>query len=415
MRKRVLLAEPSDTIRGIGESVLRQNGYEVVSVSTGTKALEVLEFARPDLIICAAELEGKGRRFLYEQFRENPRSASIPLLVLDDRDGTDLPLPPEVIIRRPFSPEEFIGRVAHFCSTGAPRRQQSSSNPLAGAELNDAFLDAALGMSDSDSISVTDSEVMNRSGRQPGANRRSHVDDELLVGSDNREEELHADSGRVESIMIRDDQRKKPENKPGKPSASESGKIDILEDQFGLIHREAHQLEPEDSTHDYSWFINEMQRDTTSPGSSSSTGDEDKLTFHDPSSMVDPVTKGPAASDASAKTGPVSAKQRQSPGVDKFIDEFKQEIERFRATDETVPSHPAGSGREARKGDDLDWRDSLERMTPEGIAAFRTEFVRELADRLAARIAEKIDPVKLHNLIAREIINEQRRTGSGKK
>ena len=41
MRKRVLLAEQSDAIRGVAETVLRQNGFEVIPITTAEKALEV--------------------------------------------------------------------------------------------------------------------------------------------------------------------------------------------------------------------------------------------------------------------------------------------------------------------------------------------------------------------------------------
>ena len=54
MRKRVLIVEGADAVRGVAESVLRQNGYEVIAVSSGEKAKEVLQYARPDLIVLGA-------------------------------------------------------------------------------------------------------------------------------------------------------------------------------------------------------------------------------------------------------------------------------------------------------------------------------------------------------------------------
>ena len=81
MRKRILLAEESDTIRGVAESVLRQNGYEVIAVTTGSKALEVLNFTRPDLLITGSDLVGPGGKQLYEIIQADPRIASLPCIL----------------------------------------------------------------------------------------------------------------------------------------------------------------------------------------------------------------------------------------------------------------------------------------------------------------------------------------------
>jgi len=47
MRKRVLIAEPSDITRVAAETVLRQNGFEVINVSFGDMALQLLERRNP--------------------------------------------------------------------------------------------------------------------------------------------------------------------------------------------------------------------------------------------------------------------------------------------------------------------------------------------------------------------------------
>ena len=82
MRKKVLLAEESDTIRGVAESVLRQNGFEVISVPSGNKALEVLEFTRPDVIVIGSDVKGKGPAPLYQHITDNRPLSLIPLLLL---------------------------------------------------------------------------------------------------------------------------------------------------------------------------------------------------------------------------------------------------------------------------------------------------------------------------------------------
>ena len=52
MHKRILIIEAADAVRGIAENVLRQNGYEVISVSDAEKALEVLQQYIKEFLKC---------------------------------------------------------------------------------------------------------------------------------------------------------------------------------------------------------------------------------------------------------------------------------------------------------------------------------------------------------------------------
>ena len=168
MQKRVLLAEESDTVRGVAESALRQNGFEVISVVSGEKAVEVLELSRPDLIIVGSELVGKGRKPVYEHVQENPQISSVPLLIQANPEEAGLPFPQEVILCRPLEPSEFMSKVKAFIGQPAAVKQ-AESNPLSEAQLEDELLDAALGL---DQIDVTDSEVMDKTQVSSNKNKQ---------------------------------------------------------------------------------------------------------------------------------------------------------------------------------------------------------------------------------------------------
>ncbi|UCD17969.1 MAG: hypothetical protein JSV44_03425, partial [Candidatus Zixiibacteriota bacterium] len=111
MRKKVLLAEQSDAIRSIAESILHQNGYDVVSATNADKAKEMIFTAKPNLLIIGADLVDKIGKYLYEAVEENDSTSRIPLLLIADPDGRQIPYPPEVILPRPFDPGEFVDRV----------------------------------------------------------------------------------------------------------------------------------------------------------------------------------------------------------------------------------------------------------------------------------------------------------------
>lgn len=398
MHKRILLAEESDTVRGVAESALRQNGFEVISVVSGEKALEVLELSRPDLIIVGSKLTGKGRKPVYEHVQESERVGNVPLLLLADPEEAGLPFPQEVIISRPVEPKEFIEKVNAFVGRSVSTRPQAAgSNPLTDVTLEDELLDAALGL---DQIDVTESEIMDKTQAPSKKKHKVSAQSGQYDGDDENTE-----SGKVESLLIRDEHAEIAHKDPQarkEDTMSSSGKLEILNDQYGLIDEKAANLDSEDRAHDYNWFVNEMQKDTSGfkaakPGSGTpdAAASSDVLSFSEPSSMVDPVTPPPGKKS--------SGQQEQDGGVDKFIDEFKKEVEKMHSDE--PESITIADGDKGAKGDgSLGWQDTLEKMTPEQLGIFTREFVSELADKIAKMIASKIDEEKLLNLLKREII-----------
>ena len=116
--------------------------------------------------------------------------------------------------------------------------------------------------------------------------------------------------------------------------------------------------------------------------------------------MVDPVTPPPAEKPPK----PAEPAKSGSAGVEKFIDEFKKEVERIHSSEpemvviDDVRSEPSTSGKK------MVWEEKLEKVTPEQVNLFTRQFTLELAERIAEKIAAKIDPNKLTQLIKNEII-----------
>ena len=52
----------------------------------------------------------------------------------------------------------------------------------------------------------------------------------------------------------------------------------------------------------------------------------------------------------------------------------------------------------------MNWQDSFEKLSSEKLELFSKHFISELADKVAARIADKINTEKLLALIKNEII-----------
>ncbi len=404
MRKRILLAEESDTIRGVAESVLRQNGFEVIAVTSGLKALEVLNFTRPDLLIAGSDLTGPGNKPLYEIIQADPRIASLPLLILCNENEAGLPFPEEVLLPRPFDPKDFIVKVNTFSggATPLPHSRQAARNPIGEASIDDALLDAALGIDD---INVTDSEVMDRTNMGLKVPKKHHADQ--MIGYEHVEDETDtgSDSGRVESLMIHEDNtdiKHQPAPQKQKPGLSGSSKLEILSDQYGLEKSVAGGPEPEGKVHDYDWFVNEMQSDGKAKASGTakvktSSQSDSSLSFTNTSSMVDPITPGPKQSHPAHPKA-----EAAGPAVDKFIDEFKKEIEKIHSSEPesiTLNAEPSAKSEAER----MEWEDTLEQLTPEKVELFAQRFIAELAERLAEKISAKIDSEKLLALLKTEM------------
>ncbi len=407
MHKRILIAEASDAVRNAAESILRQNGFEVISVSTSDKALEVIEFTRPDLLVVGSDLAASGRPF-YERLQQEPRTASLPMLLISDAEATNLPFPDEVLVPQPLDPRSFLQKVMVFAGQNQATHGPAEADPLSDTSLEDEMLDAALGL---DQIQVTESEVMDKAVMPPSTAKKPSSDKMVGLGSATDADDEASDSGRVESIMIESDSTdivQKPKSK-APPSTGTTGKLDIVRDQYGLSDPDSLNPGDSDASHDYEWFVNEMRSDNqpsapgNKPPSKVDPNESVGLSVIDPSAMVDPITSPPA----STSTPDQSAK---GTGVEKFIEEFKKEVEKINADQpESIvisETEPQGEGKSGR----MEWDEKLEDLTPEQMQIFTREFTAELADRLAERIAAKIDDVKLLALLKHEIVAQLKKT-----
>jgi DNA-binding response OmpR family regulator len=401
MRRKILIAEQADTVRSIAETVLRQNGYDVIAVTAAEKAREVLELSRPDLIIVGADLMAPDGIPYYEKLRVDPRSGDIPMLLFQPADKSDLPFPNEVIIPRPFDPRDLLNQVSVFLGARDAVVSLPEGTP-SFSEVNDDFLDAALGLDD---IKITESEVMNQTvaGRRP----QGAQSDEKLIGLEGRSNTN--DSGRtsvnVESLVLDEASGRAVHQVPGRkaPSKEGTGKIDILTDQYGLTAPHA-AGQDENISHDYNWFVDAIRKDNDpAVGGAPRPHDSGRLTLAPSSETVDPITRGPKP--------PISPnRSSDSSGVEKFIDEFKKEMEQIRDTesDHLIPDVKT-IGPDLPK-DKLGWEEKLEQLGPSEMEMFTRVFAQELGRRVAEIIAAKIDPDKLIRLIKAEIVERRNKS-----
>lgn len=404
MAKKVLVAEASDAVRAVLEGLLRQNGFDVIGVGAADRAGEVLQFGRPDLIVTGADLVDAGHRAFFDRLQSDPKTSSIPMLVVEPADKSMVPLPPEIVISRPVDPGEFMQRVQIFMGqvANAPKKQATPA-PSPIPAVDDSFLDAALGL---DRIHVTASEDMDKTTTGKVAKKKSTpIETSFAAG----EEDSLGDSRKVESLTIRDGSGDfKPANTrpPQAPTQGGTGKIEIVRDQYGMTDPGVLHQQAEQRVHDYDWFVNSMRDEASGVAKNPPTvrplSDSQKLSMTDTSSIIDPVTPATAAHPA------VGGGKSRSEGVEKFIDEFKKEIELLRSREsdpvETTPD-PASQ----KSAGSVSWVEQIESMSVEQLRPFTKELTAMLAERIAERIVSKIDPERLLTLVKEELAAGQRK------
>jgi len=92
--------------------IFTDNGYATCSAADGSKALEIVETEKPDLITLDIEMpEEWGPRF-YRKLSQDPEYKRIPVIVVSGLAGNKYAIPKAVAsLTKPFDPNELIGIV----------------------------------------------------------------------------------------------------------------------------------------------------------------------------------------------------------------------------------------------------------------------------------------------------------------
>jgi DNA-binding response OmpR family regulator len=393
MRKKILIAEASDTTRGVAENVLRQNGFDVISVATGEKTLEVLELSKPHLIMVDSTLVFKGKKTLFHRLQEDARTQSIPfLLIIDEGDSDSSPFPDEVKITRPLDPQDMLTKVKVMAGSDqdSGSEEEDDRNPL-GSSLEEDLLDEALGL---DRIDVTDSEVMDAvttTKKKP----KSEPEGEKLIGMEHdHQEEEESGKNKVESLRI-DDASSEIAPKGDDKDSSNAGQLEILSEheQFGIGDASLLETSDEYADHDYEWFINEMKKDASGAGKKHA--------------------QPPTGQDSKTPSSAPGPSKSRGEGVEKFIEEFKKEIKSF--SDSASPAKsaakpaPKPAATATKPEPQAEPVSTPERVNVSEVELLTKELVHSLALKIAEKIANKIDPNKLLFLIKNEIMESSKK------
>jgi CheY-like chemotaxis protein len=128
---RILLADDSPHAQRMGERILSEEGYEVVTVSDGDSALIRLEDVDPDVVLADAIMPKRSGYEICQFIRMSPRHRRTRVLVtigaletLDD--ALVKQIAPDGVLKKPFEASVLLATVKPLADAAASERSASA-------------------------------------------------------------------------------------------------------------------------------------------------------------------------------------------------------------------------------------------------------------------------------------------------
>ncbi len=114
--QRILIVEDEHDIADLIGFNLQRAGYEVLKAHDGISGTQIALRERPDLLILDLMLPGRDGYSVFRELRRDPRTASLPVIMLTARAQTEdriqgLEAGADDYLTKPFSPKELMLRV----------------------------------------------------------------------------------------------------------------------------------------------------------------------------------------------------------------------------------------------------------------------------------------------------------------
>lgn len=119
MKKTIMVADDSAIIRKLISFSLAVSGYEIISVSDGMEALEILPKENIDLLITDLNMPNVDGFELIKAIRENDDLKNTPIIVLSNLSETDdieraLQFGADSYLIKPFEQKTILSEVSKY-------------------------------------------------------------------------------------------------------------------------------------------------------------------------------------------------------------------------------------------------------------------------------------------------------------
>jgi CheY-like chemotaxis protein len=134
MKEKILLIEDNLDLIEIMRVFLTYRGYRVLVAQNGFKAIEIVRFELPDLVITDVMLEEMDGVQIAIQLRKDPKTCHIPILALtaktfSENEDEILPKVFDDFLKKPANLHQFEAKIQKVLEEFR-RKHHSKDNPL---------------------------------------------------------------------------------------------------------------------------------------------------------------------------------------------------------------------------------------------------------------------------------------------
>jgi CheY-like chemotaxis protein len=109
MSKKILVVDDEADIRTFLSTLLKKNGYEVVTADNGVEGLKLVKAEQPDLITLDLMMPKQSGTDMYRKLQKDSELVKIPVIVISGLSGRHLAVPePLAVFDKPIKAEEFM-------------------------------------------------------------------------------------------------------------------------------------------------------------------------------------------------------------------------------------------------------------------------------------------------------------------
>ena len=112
MSKKILVIDDEQDVITFLTTLLKKNGYEVVSASDGVEGLELARNERPDLITLDLNMPQETGTGFYRKLTRDKTLQDVPVIIVSGVAGRHLAVrEPAAVFDKPIDPDELLAAV----------------------------------------------------------------------------------------------------------------------------------------------------------------------------------------------------------------------------------------------------------------------------------------------------------------
>jgi twitching motility two-component system response regulator PilH len=140
----VYFIDDSATMREVIKIAFRRESIHVITCADATSALAQFEQHPPDVVITDVIMPDQDGYSVCSQIKQNPQFGKTPVILMSgvvNKSVADraVAVQADELVRKPFQPQELIGRVRNLLNASKPAEPLHLEQPVASAALDSLF------------------------------------------------------------------------------------------------------------------------------------------------------------------------------------------------------------------------------------------------------------------------------------